>query len=214
MMIAPNRVLKNSPACRGWARTPPALALVLSLAAVGCGGGGATFEPEEATALIQARFPEAELELRTARVDENGQGVAFARFNAQTVSFYFQPSDAGWVLDALDFEGSLYYIRDLEQIQATMESMLELADALASYKAANGDYPVGETSAGLQVLVPEFLASETSFNDAWQQVFDYESDGDDYTLRSLGADKASGSRDDIILHDGEFIGAGSSEGQG
>ncbi len=194
--------------------TLPVLALVVSLAVVGCGGGGPTFGPEDATALIQARFPEAELELRTAQVDENGQGVAFARFNDQSVNFYFQPSDAGWVLDAVDFEGSFYYIRDLEQIQATMESMLALANALANYKAANGAYPVGETSAGLQALLPEFLASETSFDDAWQQNFDYESDGDDYTLRSLGADKASGSRDDIILNDGEFVGAAGSEGQG
>ena len=196
------------------AQTLPVLALVLSLAAVGCGGGGPTFEPEEATALIQARFPEAELELRMVRVDDDGQGVAFARFNDQVVNFYFQPSDAGWVLDALDFEGSLYRIRDLEQIQATLESMLELANALEGYKAANSSYPVGETGSGLQVLVPEFLATETSFDDAWQQAFDYEADGDDYTLRSFGADKASGSRDDIILNDGEFIGAGGSEGQG
>ncbi len=197
---------------RATIRTLPALALVVSLAAVGC--GGPTFEPDEATALIQARFPEAEIELRTAQIDEDGQGVALARFNDQVVSFYFQPSDAGWALNALDFEGSLYYIRDLEQIQATMLSMVELASALEHYKAINGDYPVGDTSAGLQVLVPGFVPEETAFADGWQQDFDYESDGDSYTLRSLGADKTSGSRDDINLNDGEFVGADGKAGQG
>ena len=47
---------------------------------------------------------------------------------------------------------------------------------------------------------------ETGRQDAWEQGFNYESDGDDYTLTSGGADKTIGTEDDIILYNGDFVG--------
>jgi hypothetical protein len=198
-------------AARGLSR----LTLILAVAAVaaGCGTAEPTFTPEEASALIVAQFPEAELEVRTASIDDLGRGVAFARFNYQMVSFFFHPAEEGWGLEAVDFDGSFYYNRDLEQISATMVMMGELAAALESYKAANEGYPAGDTAEVLRALIPDFLAAETHLRDAWEEEFSYQSDGGDYTLISPGADQQRGSNDDIVLHSGEFVGAGRGGGQ-
>ncbi len=187
--------------------------LLAVVTAVGCGGGGPTFTPEEATTLILAQFPDADLEVRTASVDEQGRGVANARFNEQVVSFFFQPIEETWSLEAVDFDGSFYYIRDLEQISATMVLMGELAGALELYRAANDGYPEGETAEALLALIPDFISAETQLHDAWERDLEYESDGDDYTLISHGADQEDGSNDDLILHSGEFVGAGAGQGQ-
>ena len=187
--------------------------LALSVGAVNC-GGSATLEAEDASALIQAQFPDSEVEIRSTRVEEDGSAVASTRFDENMVSFVFQPSEEGWVLEAVDFEGSFYYIEDLDQISTTMAFMADLATALERFKAANGQYPLGDTSEALHALVPDFMAEETQFGDAWQHGFDYESDGDDYTLISPGPDEALGSKDDLVLHTGEFVGADQQQRQG
>jgi len=199
-------------------RIPQSILLLLPLVAVmvtaiGC-GGGPEFLPEQATTLIMAQFPDAELELRNTSVDEQGRGVAFAGFNGQTVSFYFQPLDEGWALDAVDFDGSLFYIKDLEQIGATMLLMGTAATALETYKADVGSYPAGDSTEVLQVLIPDYIDENTDRQDAWNQAFHYESDGGDYTLISGGADMQQGTDDDIVLHSGEFVGANTQGGQG
>ena len=189
-----------------------ACALAVSVCAVGC-GGGETLDAEEAAALIEAQFPDSEVEIRSTRVEEDGRAVALTRFDDNLVSFVFQPTDEGWVLDAVDFDGSFYYITDLEQISTTMAFMVEVASALERYKAAAGGYPEGDTSEALHELVPDFMAEEIQFGDAWQHNFDYASDGDDYTLISPGPDQELGSKDDLILHSGEFVGAEQRQGQ-
>lgn len=183
-------------------------------AADAAGAGGSSFSAADAEALIAAQFPEAVLEVSDTRVDDQGRNVALANLDGQEVSFYFTPADAGWALDAVDFDGSFYYIKDLEHISATMLLMGEAAAALENYKAANEAYPAGDSPAVLLVLIPDYLAEETDRHDAWEQDFDYESDGDDYTLISGGADQTLGTDDDIVLHSGEFVGASSREGQG
>ncbi len=190
-----------------------AAATVVSFAAVGC-GGGPTFTPEQVSALILAQFPDSDLQVRTVSIDEEGRGVAFARFNDEPWTFYFQPLDDNWALDAVETGGSFYYLKDLEQISTTIELMADAASALGRYKAANGAYPEGEGAGALSALVPDFTDAEASFTDAWDGALSYESDGDDYTMISNGADKTAGTRDDIILHDGEFVGSDSSGGQG
>jgi hypothetical protein len=190
------------------------LSLALMVAAIGCGGGGPELTPEQATTLIMAQWPDSELEMRTTQVDEEGRGVAFARFDGEPWNFYFQPTEEGdWVLDAVRVEGNLYYLKDLEQISATMLLMGDVASALERYKVANGDYPAGESPEVLLVLIPDFIAEETGRHDAWEQDFNYESDGDDYTLISGGADKTVGTEDDIVLYNGDFVGSQGGEGQ-
>lgn len=183
-----------------------ALLLALSLTSVGCSSEPA-LGVEQAASLIKAQFPESEVAVTTTRVEADGSAVALTQFDSNPVSFIFQQNeDGGWLLDAVDFDGSFYFIGDLEQISATMQMMAELGTALERYKAVNSVYPAGEDSAALDALIPRFMPTGTDFQDAWQHRVSYESDGSDYTVISQGPDQTSGSRDDIVLHSGEFVG--------
>lgn len=188
-----------------------AVATVVSLVAVGC-GGGPTFTLEQASVLILAQFPDSDLQIRTVTIDEEGRGVAFARFNDEMWAFYFLPLEDNWALDAVETGGSFYYLEDLEQISATMEMMIEAANALERYRAVNGGYPEGGNAEALSALVPDFTDVEGPITDAWDEPFSYDSDGVDYTIISNGADKTAGTRDDIILHDGDFVGPDGGQG--
>ncbi len=188
-----------------------AVAAVLVISA--CADPAPTFTAGDATAQILAQFPDAELSVGATSIDAEGRGVAQADFNGQAWSFYFQPAGDAWELEAIDVDGSIYYIRDLEQISATMESMGALATALGRYRVANETYPQGDSAAALQALIPDFIPADTLLHDAWSTDLEYESDGDDYTLISYGADQQAGTNDDIVLHTGEFVGAGGGQGQ-
>ncbi len=190
-----------------------AAATIVSLVAVGC-GGGPTFTPEQASVLILVQFPESDLEIRTVSIDEEGRGVASARFNAEPWVFYFQPLEDDWVLDAVETSGSFYYLKDLEQISVTIALMAEAASALERYRAANGAYPEGGNAEALAALVPDYTDLEGPVTDAWDGPFSYESDGNSYTIISNGPDKIAATRDDIILHDGNFVGADGGDSQG
>lgn len=190
------------------------LALAVTAAAVGC-GGGPEFTQEMAAEIIGAQWPDADLQMRNAYIDEEGRGVAAANFDGEPWEFYFVAGPEGaWTLDAVSVDGGFFHLSDLEQISATMMQMGEAASALEVYKAANGTYPEGDSPEVLLVLIPDYLAEETERQDAWNQDFLYESDGDDYTLTSIGADGQPGTNDDINLYNGEFVGAGQGGGQG
>lgn len=194
---------------------PLTMSLALLTMAAGCGGGGPQFTQEQAAALVADQWPDAEVEMRNAYVDEEGRGVAFAQFDGDPWEFYFAAGeDGGWTLDAVSVDGGFYNLRDLEQTSATMLLMGEAAGALEGYKAANGSYPAGDSPEALRVLVPDFLAEQTQRHDAWEHDFRYDSDGTDYTLVSMGADGQEGTRDDIVLHTGEFVGAAERGGRG
>jgi hypothetical protein len=191
------------------------LALAVMAAAIGCGGGGPEFTQQMAADIISVQWPDADLQMRNAYIDEEGRGVAFASFDGEPWEFYFVADPEGtWTLDAVSVDGGFYYLRDLEQISATMLQMGEAAGALEAYKTANGAYPEGDSPEVLAVLVPDYLAEETQRQDAWNQDFLYQSDGDEYTLTSAGPDGQPGTKDDINLFNGEFIGANRGGGQG
>lgn len=208
---APRKTPARHP--RELVRTLLALVLLLPAVAVACGGGEPEFTQEQAEALISAQWPESELLMRNAYIDEEGRGVALAQFDGEPWEFYFQPTEEGsWELEAIGVDGGLHYMPDLEQTSATMLLMTEAAEALGRYEAANDAFPEGDSPEALAVLMPEYLPEETQRHDAWGQNFLYESDGSDYTLVSVGADGEEGTRDDIILHTGEFIGPSGGDG--
>tara|TARA_B000000460_G_scaffold207042_1_gene154194 strand:+ start:136 stop:768 length:633 start_codon:yes stop_codon:yes gene_type:complete len=204
---------------RNMQRTKLILAAVVVLLAglIGC-GGGPSFTPEDATALILEQYPDSDLHIQNVSIDENDRGIASALFNDDIWTFYFRLQENGvdsWVLDAVETDGRHYYLKDLERISVTFGLMAEVASALEIYKAANGSYPEGENAAALSVMAPDFNdAGGASFTDAWDGMLSYESDGENYTMISNGADKIAGTGDDIILHDGQFISRESSGSQG
>jgi len=188
------------------------LVTVASFGVTAC-GSDPTFTPEQASEIILAQFPDSDLQIRNVRIDEEDRGVAFARFNDENWIFYFQPAEESWLLDAVETDGSFYYLKDLEQISETIALMSDVAGALERYRVGNGTYPIGEDASVLATMAPEFIGEEVTFADAWDGPLAYESDGDSYTMISNGADKTGGTRDDVILHDGNFVGAGSGRNQ-
>jgi hypothetical protein len=195
---------------------------MILLGSIAC-GGGPSFTPEDAAALILAQYPDSDLQIQSVSIDENDQAIASALFNGDVWTFYFRAQENGvpngddnfiWVLDAIETDDRFYYLEDLEQISITFGLMAEVASALERYKAANGSYPEGESSDALSTMILDSNDPEVVFTDAWDGVLSYESDGDNYTMISNGADKIAGSSDDIILHDGKFISAESGGGQG
>lgn len=182
--------------------------LVLALAAVGCGESEPVFTGEVASRLVEERFPDSEVDVGSARM-EDGMGAVGAVLDGATVQFFFEPPPAAggeWELVEVEHEGSRFSVGDLEQISETMVSMAEIATALARYQQEHGTYPIGESSDALALLVPDYLPDGTEFDDAWLQSYRYTStDGETYTLISHGPDNAVATRDDIVLHTGEFV---------
>ena len=197
-------------------RVLPAVVVLLA-GLIGC-GGSPSFTPEDAAALILEQYPGSDLQIQSVSIDENDRGIASALFNDDVWAFYFRAQENGvhsWVLDAVETDVSYYYLKDLEKIPVTIGLMAEVASALENYKAANGSYPEGNNADVLSVVVPDFNDAEApSFTDAWDGMLSYESDGANYTMISSGADKIAGTRDDIILHDGQFISVESNGSQG
>jgi len=185
-----------------------ALVVALGLLVVGCGESEPEFTDAVASRLIEERFPDSEVDVGSTRV-EQGMGAVDATFNGASVRFFFDPpasADGEWELVEVEHEGSRFAVGDLEQISETMVEMAEIATALARYEQDHDTYPVGESSASLSVLTPDYLPEESGFEDAWMQAYRYSSaEGDTYTLISHGPDTTVATRDDIVLHTGEFV---------
>ena len=160
---------------------------------------------EEARELILRQFPEADPTVFSVTLEAE-RAIAQTEFNQEMVDFLFAMGDEGWRLEAVEHKGQVYLIQDLEHISRTMVLMDDLAVALAKYHEDHDSYPVGEGPQAREVMVPEYLAEDTEVEDAWGNRFTYFSeDGADYTLVSFGPDQEAGTRDDLILHSGEFV---------
>lgn len=185
------------------------LGALLAMAAFACTASDPVLDDELALRLIEDRFPDAEVAVDAVRM-EQGRGAVEAMFNGAPVQFFFDPPPAAgegeWTLVEVEHEGSRFAVGDLEQISETMVAMAEIASGLARYQQQTGAFPAGDSSDVLAVLVPEYLPEGTRFVDAWSQAYRYDStDGTTYTLMSLGPDQTVATRDDIVLHTGEFV---------
>ncbi len=190
-----------------------AVALLASIASVGCGSEPLDLTADQARGLILQQFPEADPIVISVTVEEQ-RASAQTEFNGEIVDFLFAADEAGWLLEGVEHKGQVYFIEDLEYISRSMVLMNELATALASYYEDHGSYPVGEGPQAREVMVPDYLAEDTEVDDAWGNRFTYFSeDGQDYTMVSFGPDREPGTLDDLILHSGEFI-SPEEDGQG
>jgi hypothetical protein len=188
------------------------VALVASLASVGCGSEPLDLTAEQARGFILQQFPQADPNVVSVIVEED-RASAQTEFNGKLVDFLFVADEAGWVLEAVEQQGRVYFIHDLEHISRTMELMEGLAAALVDYYEDHGAYPIGDGPQAREVMVPEYLAEDTDVEDAWGNRFTYFSeDGEDYTLVSFGPDREAGTQDDLILLGSEF-GAPAEQGQ-
>ena len=88
------------------------------------------------------------------------------------------------------------------KFKATKVTISQVADRLEMYRTDCGDYPT--TEEGLEALVtnpggsceewgPESYMDKIP-RDQWKREFVYESDGSDFTITSLGADRKEGGK--------------------
>jgi len=188
---------------------PAALALAtLALTAAACGPSErATPTAPQAERLIGAAFPDAEIRVREINRAEQTLRVP-AEFNEADVVFVMAAGPDDWEITGVEQGGNTYTVEQLGDIAATMTVMRAVSDALEAYQAATGGYPMLDDLVGLRQLVPDYYPADGSMEDVWGSPFRYRVQGEDYTMTSTGPDGEAGSRDDIILITGSFVGGG------
>jgi len=178
----------------------------MALAVGACGPGELTTpSASQAERLIGAAFPEASIRVREVSRTEQALRIP-AEFGEADVIFLMNAGEEEWEITGVEQGGSTYTVVQLGEIAATMEVMRALSDGLEACQVATGGYPVLDDLVGLRELVPDYYPAEGSMEDAWGSAFRYRLQGDDYTVTSTGPDGEAGSRDDIILITGSFVG--------
>lgn len=179
------------------------IALLVLIAA--CGPGElATPTGTEAEAIVRGVFPDATVRVREVTREENALRVP-AEFNGADVIFVMSAGPEAWQVASVEQGGNSYTVEQLGEIVQTMEIMRGLSDALETFHAARGDYPMLDDLTGLGELVPEFYGADAPMQDAWGNALRYRHQGEDYTLTSSGPDGDPGSRDDVLLITGTFV---------
>ena len=106
-------------------------------------------------------------------------------------------------------------VLDRSKQRATMADMRTLARAIEAYAIDHGYVPTdGGGIEGLEPLLIPYQINVVPTSDHWGNLYDYESNGENYSLESYGKDGVDGSdisvasRDDftldIVLADGRF----------
>ncbi len=89
-----------------------------------------------------------------------------------------------------------YFERAKEKTARAQLTMIE--QALELYRLENGRYPT--TEEGIAILVKNgYLKARQVPKDPWGSDYYYLSDGNVYTLKSSGPDRAPGTQDDVSL---------------
>ena len=182
------------------------LVAALALAVGACGPSElATPSAPQAERLISAAFPQANIRVREVSRTEQSLRIP-AEFGEADVIFLMNAGEEEWEIAGVEQGGSTYTVEQLGEIASTMEVMRAVSDGLEAHIAEEGSYPLLDDLVGLRELVPAYYPEEGSMEDAWGSAFRYRLQGDDYTVTSTGPDGEAGSRDDIILITGSFVG--------
>ncbi len=91
-----------------------------------------------------------------------------------------------------------------EKIRRTNDQLRQLADGLGAYKNDRGQFvEADKISILLDFLSPRYLKIPQRF-DLWGEEFEYRGSADNYRLISLGPDRKSGTKDDLIVENGQL----------
>jgi hypothetical protein len=91
-----------------------------------------------------------------------------------------------------------------EKIRRTNALLKQLADGLAAYRSERGQFVATDDIAELlDFISPRYLKTPQRF-DLWGKQFEYRGSATGYRLHSSGPDRKSGTRDDLIVEDGEL----------
>jgi len=86
---------------------------------------------------------------------------------------------------------------------ATESEMMNIAKALEIYASDNLAYPLpGEYPDALE---DNDYMERVPILDAWDNIYDYDSNGTDYTITSRGIDGIGGNSDDISVSNGKLV---------
>lgn len=90
------------------------------------------------------------------------------------------------------------------KIAGTRGSMEAIASGLGAYAIDHSGYPATERiEEVMSAMIPAHLRTSIDV-DAWGQSLVYRSDGNSYTLSSVGPDGRLGTADDLVMIDGRF----------
>lgn len=156
-------------------------------------------DPEAATDLVRAEFPEAGVVVRGVEAEgARATGTTDFTLGESEVVLVFG-HDREWALTHVVLDGEQVTVADLRAMVATQNSLVTLYDGLVRYHGDRGEYPEGEDAAGLGALMPDYAPEELGFEDGWGNPFAYRPQDGEFTLSSAGIDGTMGSPDDLIL---------------
>jgi hypothetical protein len=90
----------------------------------------------------------------------------------------------------------------IEQVRGDFHAV---GTGLHVYQLDEDGFPEVETFKELSRHLSPTYVPIVNVNDPWGSPYQYESDGEHYTLTSYGVDKLKGSPNDIIFRDGVFV---------
>ncbi len=184
--------------------------LLLLVTGAACAGRPAPPAEGEVAELIARDLPGARIQVLGVEAEAEAERVRVpATLDGSDVTLVLRiGEDAAWHVSEIEQAGVTLSLETIRRTAETMNRMKTLADALAAYRAAQSSYPMLDDQLGLQALVPEHYPADAPLADAWGEPFRYRYQDDDYTLTSSGPDRRPGTRDDVILVTGRFVGEG------
>jgi len=171
-----------------------------ALTVAACGTGGLT--TGEAHDLIAAKFPGSEVTVDSLRETDAGY-LVHATAGGYEGQFTIGGDETGWRIDSASADGSgpadlAAWVRASRRTvgnnlvagraEATMATMRLAANAVATQRVSDGEYP----------------KSFSAGRDQWGTALVYRLVDGGYELRSVGRDGEPRTRDDIIMVNGQF----------
>ncbi len=91
-----------------------------------------------------------------------------------------------------------------EKVRRTNALLLQLADGIGAYRRARGQFvETDEISELLDFISPRYIPKPQRF-DLWGKEFEYRGSATRYRLISPGPDRKSGTKDDLVVENGEL----------
>lgn len=140
---------------------------------------------------------------------ESGFGGNFVVEAQLETSFRVKKEKSGWQIEEVRLGDRQWESFELveeaikrEKARRTTALLQKLADGLAAYQKANGQYAVtDEVAELLDFLSPRYMSVAPRF-DLWGKEFEYRGTASHYSLSSAGPDGKKGTPDDLVVENG------------
>ncbi|MBS1788748.1 MAG: type II secretion system protein GspG [Acidobacteria bacterium] len=190
------------------------LIIVISLAAMtgvwAITSAADTLSVKQARELLQhlagANLSKDQVQIKKIESGFGGNVIVEAQIET---SFRVKKEKSGWQIEEVRLGDRQWESFELveeaikrEKARRTMALLQKLADGLAAYQKANGQYAVTEEiSELLDFLSPRYMSVAPRF-DLWGKEFEYRGTASNYSLFSAGPDGKKGTSDDLVVENG------------